>query len=223
MIIVPSKKVYNCRRRYLIGDNVVIIPTGIDLDRFSHTPKQKRADDKTVFLYVGRLSPEKNVDVLLRAFANINNRETAKLIIVGDGPSASSLRQLAEKLRITDQTVFTGEVPRSETIAYYNSADAFISASTTESQGLTFLEALASHLPVYAIRDEVIEELVEDGKNGFLCDSPAALTHRMEELCRTKNPPSQFKPLNGYSTQDYAQNVLALYQKVIADTAHPKT
>ena len=67
--------------------------------------------------------------------------------------------------------MFTGAVPREKTVSYYHSADAFVSASRTESQGLTFLEALASHLPIYAIRDEVLEELVEDGRNGFLCDS----------------------------------------------------
>lgn len=218
MIVVPSKKVYHSRRRYLMGDNVVVIPTGIDLERFANAAKSKRTDDAVVFLYVGRLSPEKSVDVWLRAFAAMKNRENAKLVIVGDGPSMQGLRQLAKKLHVTDQTVFAGKVPRAETIAYYHSADAFVSASTTESQGLTFLEALASHLPIYAIRDEVLEDLVENGKNGFLCDSPAELTRRMEELCETRKAPSQFKPLDGYSVQDYAGSILALYEKVIADS-----
>ena len=93
------------------------------------------------------------------------------MVIVGDGPSMNDLKKLAEELQITGQTVFTGAVPREKTVSYYHSADAFVSASRTESQGLTFLEALASHLPIYAIRDEVLEELVEDGRNGFLCDS----------------------------------------------------
>ena len=168
-----------------------------------------------MFLYVGRLSPEKSIDVSLRAFAKMKNRENARFVIVGDGPATNDLKQLAENLNITDRTVFTGEVPREETIAYYHSADAFISASKTESQGLTFLEALASRLPIYAIRDEVIEELVEDGKNGFLCDSEAELTKRMEQLCDTKEAPSQFEPLEGYSVQDYARNIFALYEKVI--------
>ncbi len=216
IIVVPSKKVYNSRRRYLMGDNVVVIPTGIDLERFASPTESKRKDDKVVFLYLGRLSPEKSIDILLCAFAAVKNRKNAKMVIVGDGPSTLDLKQLAAKLHITDQTVFVGEVPRDETIAYYNSADAFISASKTESQGLTFLESLASHLPIYAIRDEVIEELVEDGKNGYLCDSAEELTERMEQLCDTKKPPSQFKPLNGYSVQDYAKNILAIYQKVIA-------
>ena len=215
MIVVPSKKLYNRRRRYCLGDNMVVIPTGIDLERFSNATESKRTDDKTVFLYVGRLSPEKSIDVSLRAFAKMKNRENARFVIVGDGPATNDLKQLAENLNITDRTVFTGEVPREETIAYYHSADAFISASKTESQGLTFLEALASRLPIYAIRDEVIEELVEDGKNGFLCDSEAELTKRMEQLCDTKEAPSQFEPLEGYSVQDYARNIFALYEKVI--------
>ena len=215
MIVVPSKKLYNRRRRYCLGDNMVVIPTGIDLERFSNATESKRTDDKTVFLYVGRLSPEKSIDVSLRAFAKMKNRENARFVIVGDGPATNDLKQLAENLNITDRTVFTGEVPREETIVYYHSADAFISASKTESQGLTFLEALASRLPIYAIRDEVIEELVEDGKNGFLCDSEAELTKRMEQLCDTKEAPSQFEPLEGYSVQDYARNIFALYEKVI--------
>lgn len=217
VVVVPSKKVYNLRHRYLMGDNMVVIPTGIDLERFSNAAESKRTDDKIVFLYVGRLSPEKSIEVSLKAFAEMKNRKKAKLIIVGDGPSTDSLKKLADELNITDQTVFTGEVPRDETIAYYNSADAFVSASKTESQGLTFLEALASHLPIYAIRDEVLEELVEDGENGWLCDSPEELTLRMERLCETRVAPSRFKPLDGYSVSDYARNILNLYKKVIAD------
>ena len=215
MIVVPSRKLYNCRRRYCLGDNMVVIPTGIDLERFRSAAESKRTDNKTVFLYLGRLSPEKSIDVTLRAFANMKNRESAKFVIVGDVPSMNDLKKLAEELHIAGSTVFTGAVPRDETVAYYHSADAFVSASKTESQGLTFLEALASHLPIYAIRDEVIEELVEDGKNGYLCDSEAQLTRRMDELCVTKQPPSQFKPLDGYSVQDYARNIIALYEKVI--------
>ncbi len=217
VVVVPSKKVYNLRHRYLMGDNMVVIPTGIDLERFSNAAESKRTDDKIVFLYVGRLSPEKSIEVSLKAFAEMKNRKKAKLIIVGDGPSTDSLKKLADELNITDQTVFTGEVPRDETIAYYNSADAFVSASKTESQGLTFLEALASHLPIYAIRDEVLEELVEDGENGWLCDSPEELTLRMERLCETRVAPSHFKPLDGYSVSNYARNILNLYKKVIAD------
>ena len=194
---------------------MVVIPTGIDLERFRSAAESKRTDNKTVFLYLGRLSPEKSIDVTLRAFANMKNRESAKFVIVGDVPSMNDLKKLAEELHIAGSTVFTGAVPRDETVAYYHSADAFVSASKTESQGLTFLEALASHLPIYAIRDEVIEELVEDGKNGYLCDSEAQLTRRMDELCVTKQPPSQFKPLDGYSVQDYARNIFALYEKVI--------
>ena len=146
VIVVPSKKVYNLRHRYLMGDNMVVIPTGIDLERFEGSTESKRTDDKIVFLYVGRLSPEKSIEVSLRAFAEMKNREKAKLVIVGDGPSMNDLKKLAQELNITDQTEFTGEVPRGDTIAYYHSADAFVSASKTESQGLTFLEALASHL-----------------------------------------------------------------------------
>ena len=216
VIVVPSKKVYNLRHRYLMGDNMVVIPTGIDLERFEGSTESKRTDDKIVFLYVGRLSPEKSIEVSLRAFAEMKNREKAKLVIVGDGPSMNSLKKLAQELNINDQTEFTGEVPRGDTIAYYHSADAFVSASKTESQGLTFLEALASHLPIYAIRDEVLEDLIEDGKNGFLCDSPEELTLRMEFLCERRDAPSQFKQLDGYSVQDYAENILNLYEKVIA-------
>ena len=219
MIVVPSKKVYKMRRRYLLGDNMVVIPTGIDLERFGKETGCKRKDDKIVFLYVGRLSPEKSIDVLIRAFAGMKNKEKARFVLVGDGPSTQNLKQLAESLKITKYTVFTGEVSRDDTIAYYHSADAFLSASKTESQGLTFLEALASHLPIFAIRDEVIDELVENGKNGWLCDSRAELTRRMDQLCETQKAPSQFKPLTGYSAEDYARNILALYEKVIKGTS----
>lgn len=58
---------------------------------------------------------------------------------------------------------------------------------------------------------------MEDGENGWLCDSPEELTLRMERLCETRVAPSRFKPLDGYSVSDYARNILNLYKKVIAD------
>ena len=66
------------------------------------------------------------------------------------------------------------------------------------------------------------DELVEDGKNGYLCDSAAELTQRMEQLCETKEPPSEFKPLDGYSVRDYARKILELYKKVIHESKHKK-
>lgn len=215
MVVVPSTKLYNIRGRYGVGDNVVIIPTGIEFERFKKDYREKRTDDKTILLYLGRLSQEKSIDVSLRAFAEMKNRKNAEFIIVGDGPAAKSLKKLAEELEITDQAVFKGAVPWEKTPYYYQNADAFISASVTESQGLTFLEAIASRLPVYAIRDEAIADLIEDGKNGFLCDSPSQLTERMDELCENKNHSFNFDIPDRYTSEKYAENISALYKKVL--------
>lgn len=215
IIVVPTEKLYKERGRYCIKDNVVIIPTGIDLSRFSDYEGEKKPSDKTVFLYLGRLSSEKEIDVSLTAFANMKNNRKARFYIVGDGPAADELKKLAQKLGIADKLVFTGAVPREETPAYYHNADAFISASKSESQGLTFLEALASRLPIYAIYDGVFEGLVEDGKNGFLCNTTEELTLKMELLCENHNPPSDFKPLVGYTAEEYAARLSEVYEKAI--------
>ncbi len=124
------------------------------------------------FLYVGRLSEEKNVVGLLEAFAGYRSRGgTWKLVIAGDGPQAHGLHSLAVRLGIAGHVDWQGMKPTSELVTLYAFASCFVLPSTREPWGLVVNEALASALPVIvSTRCGCASELVRDGRNGFVFD-----------------------------------------------------
>lgn len=136
------------------------------------------------FLYVGRLAPEKNVEVVLEAFARLQARRPAgsvRLLVAGAGPSESVLRNQAHP-----GVTFLGPVNRTDDLpALYASADAFVYASTTETLGLVILEAMASGLPVVATPALGVGDYLDDGRNGlgFPAHDADACAHAMEQLC----------------------------------------
>lgn len=112
------------------------------------------------FLYVGRLAPEKGVDVLLRAFDGVDG----ELVLAGDGIERERLRSIAPP-----RTRFLGHVERDDLPAWYAAADVLVLPSLSEPWGMTLNEAAAAGLPLVAT-DAVgaARELVEDGANGFV-------------------------------------------------------
>ena len=101
-------------------------------------------------LSVSRLAREKDVHVVLEAFAGLRG-EGLRLAIVGDGPERERLQQEASRLQIAGRTVFAGELPCDRLAAVYAAADAFAFASRSETQGLVLVEAMAAGLPIAAV------------------------------------------------------------------------
>jgi phosphatidylinositol alpha 1,6-mannosyltransferase len=136
------------------------------------------------FLYVGRLAPEKSVDVVLSAFARLSAQCPAgsvRLLVAGAGPSEATLRNQAPP-----GVTFLGAVNRASDLpALYASADAFVYASTTETLGLVILEAMASGLPVVATPALGVGDYLEDGRNGlaFPAHNVDACAQAMSQLC----------------------------------------
>ena len=164
-----------------------VVPTGVDCTRFSPERYDKRVLDKygltgkRALLHVGRLSPEKRLDIVLKAVAELEPREPElRLLVVGKGPSADEYKRMAKDLGIKDKVVFAGFLPDEELPIAYASCEALVIASTFETQGLVVLEALASGTPVAGIRYRAIPEFVHEGKNGCLFepDTCADAIHR---------------------------------------------
>jgi Glycosyl transferases group 1 len=131
-----------------------------------------------VLLFVGRLGREKNVEFLIRAFAALRPlRPDVRLVIVGDGPIRNHLESLATRLTITNEATLTGSVAHAEIALYYQAADVFLFSSLTDTQGIVVLEAIASGLPVIALRDEAFTLMVKDGRNGLLLSRNTLATH----------------------------------------------
>lgn len=154
----------------------VPISNGIDLSRFH--PKDegdnlyKRFDLPTnlpIVLYTGRLDAEKHLSVLVRAFTSVIRDVPAHLLIVGHGNDADNLKALTRELDIARHVTFTGRVTDDDLPRFYRIADVFVMPSPAELQSLTTLEAMASGLPIVAVKAGALIELCKDGQNGYSC------------------------------------------------------
>lgn len=192
VIIAPSRKTLETLRGYGITAPIHIVPTGIDLTSFNEENvdknlveqlKQEYGIEKEdrIVIYVGRIANEKSIDVAIRGFkkAALSNPHY-KLLIVGGGPSLDDLKQLAIDEGIEKNVIFTDRQNRDVIPAWYQVGEAFVSCSTSETQGMTFIEALASSLPVFAQKDEVLLDLIEEGKSGYFIDETTFSDKLME-------------------------------------------
>jgi 1,2-diacylglycerol 3-alpha-glucosyltransferase len=153
-----------------------IIPTGIDTTRFNPGNDGKAIRERynignnKVALYVGRLSYEKNVGVIINALRYLDG---VKLIVAGKGPAGDSLKETAKEAGVSDRVIFTGFVADDELPNIYAAADVCVSASRFETQGLSILEALATGLPAACANERAFKDVIKDGMNGFLFDGGA--------------------------------------------------
>lgn len=169
-IVAPSNVLKRVLLQHKIAKPIIVLPTGIDLDLLKPVD-MKKAREKIgvggkVFLSLGRLGFEKNIDVILRAIENVD----ARLIIAGKGPAERNLRELARKLGVQKKVSFVGHVPEKLKNIYYSAADAFVISSTSETQAIVVAEAMACECPVIGANSLAIPEIIEDGVNGYLFD-----------------------------------------------------
>jgi 1,2-diacylglycerol 3-alpha-glucosyltransferase len=168
-VIAPSNALKRILLQHQIKKPITIVPTGIDLNFFKPIEKKKARkklgiDDERVFLMLGRLGFEKNVDIVLRAFKDVD----ARLIIASRGPAERELKNMRLKLGLQKKISFKGYVPEKLKPIYYSAADAFIIASTSETQAIVVAEAMACGTPVIGANSLAIPEIINDGENGYL-------------------------------------------------------
>lgn len=198
-LIVPSKKTYDLfKEKYKVDKSIHIVPTGIDVARFYRenldlkiiknlkNELKIKPNDKIV-LFVGRLAKEKNIEFLIKNHSEIIKKNKCKLMIVGDGPDYEHYIDLIKKYRITQSVIITGSIPWSEIPYYYGMADIFVTASTTETQGLTLIEAMAASLPVVCTDDLSFNGVVVDGLNGNLFHNEREYQKNIENLLNNKS------------------------------------
>lgn len=178
LIIAPTKKVEQTLQQYGMTKDIRIVPTGIQLEKFNSTVddnavaqlRQKygiQKEDK-VLLSLGRLGFEKRIDELLYGMKEVvKMQENVKLLIVGGGPARESLEKLTDELELRQYVRFAGMVNPEEVQTYYRLGDVFVCASTSETQGLTYIEAAASGLPLICRKDACLYGVLEEGGNGF--------------------------------------------------------
>lgn len=238
-LVVPTKKAYELfKEKYKVDRNVYIVPTGIEVEKFYlennkglNIVKKRESlrikRDDFVILFVGRIASEKNVELLLTSMRYIvNNCPKAKLLIVGDGPDLNKYKTFAKKQGLEENIIFTGKVPWESIAEYYLISDVFTTASKTETQGLTVIEAMAASLPVVCINDESFTNTVIDNLNGKIFKNKRGYKKAIIELY---NDPKELKRLSKqarvsaemHSSKYFVESILDVYK--IAIKNKPKT
>lgn len=232
-VVAPTEKAKHFLEEYGVTKPIEIIPTGIDTSLFAKknfleqdTIALKQSlgleKDTPVILSLGRVAKEKSIDVILRALPKLFQKmPQARMVIVGDGPERENLEHLAKELDIAHKVLFIGAKPWTEIGKYYQIGTVFCSASVSETQGLTFAEAMAGGIPVVAKRDESIENIIENNKTGLLFETEEDLT---EKLYMLLNTPALQKRLSNasiakmelLSVEAFAEHMEQLYENTIA-------
>lgn len=175
-IVAPSQPMLDVLRQYGVKARAQVIPTGLQEHSF------ERADGaafrakygiplgRPVALYVGRVAYEKNIDFLLRMTTELRKQQPDILLVVaGEGPAEKHLHQLAEELALNDNIKFLGYLDRkTELNACYSAADVFVFSSTSETQGLVLLEAMAQSVPVVAIAELGTKSILIEGEGALI-------------------------------------------------------
>ena len=229
--IVPTEKIYKLfKEKYMITKNVSVIPSGIDIERFfEENVEQDKVeqikgkygitkDDFTV-IFVGRLAQEKNIEFLLNAQQKLIEKRinNIKLLIVGDGPDKENYINITRKLNIFDKVIFTGKIEQDKIQYYYQCADAFVTASNSETQGLTVIEAMAAGVVPICINDMAFIDMLP--KKSLFNNQKEyinrLITFSADEELRKEYKAEIRKKAEEYSSNTYAQRVLNVYSEVL--------
>lgn len=234
-VIAPSEKTKRLLEKYKVSTDIKVVPTGLPLDQFNPVPQGKEdrqmirtryeiAPDETLFIYVGRIAEEKALDLVIDGFYQaVQSGCQSKLLIVGGGPDEEKLKQMVLNYGCTDRILFAGKQPADTIPAFYHAADCFISASLSETQGMTFIEALASGLPLLARQDEVLDEILDEGETGWFFSDASTLAKRIMQVeslddqtivSVRKNCIGKVKP---YSSETFYQEVISVYRDAIEE------
>lgn len=230
-VIVPTEKVKELLTTYSVHKDIAVIPTGIDVKKFDRENfsteeimelrKQFGIGEKDkVILYLGRISKEKNLEEILMAMPEfMESRKQVKCVIVGNGPDKQRLENLSKELICHEQIIFTGEQPWDNIARFYQLGDVFVSASQSETQGLTYIEAMASGLPVVAREDKCLEDILENGVNGYTFVNQNEFLQGLDKvLFDDVGIPfgeNSIKKVRKYTTEEFAERVEELYEKVL--------
>lgn len=234
-IISPSHKTKDYMRSVGYDTYVNIIPTGIDfslfnkdrldLEKVEQFKKQHCINEDTkIILILGRLAKEKSMDISISYFANYIKTypdKDIRLLIVGDGPARSELELLATSLGIVDKTIFVGAVKANEVSFYYHLADIYTSASVTETQGLTFMEAMAAQIPVIARYDDNLMGTIKEGQTGFFFIDAESFLQKVNYVLSLSHDDKEklinnaLEIVDEYSLDKFYTNIIEVYKRAI--------
>ena len=231
-LIVPTKKTYDLfKLKYGVEREINIIPTGIDVDRFNKKNFDKKEiielrkklgikKEDFVLLLVSRISDtQKNIKFLLDTQKILNKKyKNIKLLVVGDGPDLEHFKKLYKD---NENIIFTGMVPWNKVALYYQLGNVFVTASKTETQGLTVIEGMSASLPVVCIDDDSFKLAVINNYNGMFFKNKKEYINSIIDLYENKNKylmmtKQALMSSNQFSIKFYGQKIIEVYNKAIS-------
>lgn len=193
VVTVPSKQTGVELREHGCKPPIQYISNGIDLSQFDNSKadevrtKYQFKPEDTVFLFVGRLAHEKNMEALISAFCHAAEQDQSlKLLIVGGGPQESEYHELANKIDKTGAISFAGRIEHDDLVVsgIFGACDFFVTLSRTENQPVTILEAQANGIIPICLPIKGLKSMIEHGKTGYFLpgESPEAFTLGIKAL-----------------------------------------
>ena len=233
-VTVPSKKATEFPFLKTVKNKIIIVPNGIDLEKYQNKFEEKDRDtfrkslgiedNIKVLVSVSRLSKEKNISEIITYFPELLKKyKNVKLLIIGDGPDKGHLEKITKQLGLCDSVIFTGRIPSDEVWQYYAVGDIFVSASTFEVHSMSYLEALANGLPMVCRKDDALIGVVEDNDNGFVYATKKEFINYTYELLkneklRKKMANCSYKRALDFSSDVFASLMIKAYKTALSDS-----
>ncbi len=225
-VVAPSERVKETLTRYGVTIPMRIIPTGVDLTAINENPRRDVRKElgidsnEKVILTLSRVAAEKKIDQILDVLPTVLEIEpNVKFVIAGDGPDAQPLKDQVARLSLEDYVIFAGSVEHSDVGNYYRMADLFVSASDTETQGLTYIEALAAGTKCVVYSTDYTEHVFDNKELGSTFTTKNEMTNEIIDYLKA----NQFtipknlkeKKLIDVSADTFAHKIEDFYQEAI--------
>lgn len=235
-VIVPSLTTKERLQKMGIKKYINVVPTGFDFSRFEDKVDEQKlleikktlqiSTQNKILLCLGRLAKEKSFDVIIsyfKVFLDKTKKYNYKLLIVGDGPAHKNLIKLVNKYHLTNNVIFVGKVPLNEVQYYYQLADIYLNASLTETQGLTYMEAMASNLIVLSKKANYLNDIIIDGVSGFYFETAKDFFNKINLITNLSSKESEVikneakHKIEKYSSDTFYENIMKVYNRAIRD------
>lgn len=164
-VTTPTRRAADFLESTIDIKGVIPVSCGIEASNYTAdlTPR-----DAHRLVFVGRLTTEKQIDVILRAIAQLDPALDVHFDVIGNGDQRRNLEQLTAELGLSERVNFHGHTTDEELRAHLTRASLFVIASIAELQSIATMEAMASGLPIVAADAVALPHLVHDGENGYL-------------------------------------------------------
>ena len=227
-VISPSPQMAQTLRDYGVTKPISILPTGMPSvafeqgDRAQFRTRMNIEPGRPVALYVGRVAHEKNIDFLIRMMQQLKQIvPNALLVVAGEGPAQSHIERLVKTMGLQDHVRFVGYLDRAHGLLdCYRSADVFVFASRTETQGLVILEALAQGTPVVSTAVMGTADVMAGVQGGIIVpeqelEFAQAVAMVLQNKCHRDGLSSHaVQDALRWSSQDLAKKLVGLYESL---------